>query len=84
MKIKILKAPVLFAVFFSLSLAPAYVRAEPAAQQTVETFLKTLQSMNFPIQDAAAHAKLIAQADGYLDMETMGRKSLAAHSKDSF
>lgn len=44
-----------------------------------KNFLETVRSMEFPIQDSAAHEEKVRKADAYLDLEAMGKKGLAAH-----
>lgn len=66
----------ILAVGFSSS---ARAEEKPAAQQAVETFLQTIQSMEFPAKDAKAQEALIAKADAYLDMNAMGKKALQNH-----
>ena len=48
-------------------------------QQVIETFLKTLQSMEFPIKDDSRHNQLVAEANASLDLEAMGRRALDTH-----
>lgn len=53
---------------------------EPAG--SVDAFLNTIQSMEFPITDKAQHQQKVQQAAAYLDLEAMGKKSLGEHWDD--
>ena len=62
------------------SLVPQVAGAESETpQQAIEGFFKTLRSMEFPVKDDTRHEGLVAQADAYLDLESMGEKALAKH-----
>ena len=72
-----------FAAFLIL-LIPCVLRAEEAApQQGIETFLKTIRSMEFPIKDPARHTQLVSEANAFLDLDAMGEKSLGAHWQEA-
>lgn len=58
-----------------LLLTPS-ARAEEGAQQTVQGFLETIRSMEFPVTDAAKFEDLAKKADSYLDLEGMAKKAL--------
>lgn len=65
---------------FNLLLTGAARAAEsPEPQKAVQSFLETLKSMRFPVQDEVAHAGLIAQARIFLDLEAIGKRSLDPH-----
>ncbi len=66
---------------FFLLLTPLTLLAEDAAapQQTIQSFIETIQTMEFPVKDAASHQVLVAKANAALDLDSMGQKSLAAH-----
>ena len=73
----------ILAAFLCL-LIPVSLRAEEAApRQAVETFLKTIRSMEFPIKDAGRHAQLAGEANAFLDLDAMGQKSLGAHWQEA-
>ena len=76
---------VFFAGFIFFNLPASTLRAEGVAapQQAVETFLKTIRSMQFPVQDQTKHDQLTHSANAYLDLEAMGKKSLEAHWQEA-
>ncbi len=80
--LKLSKGICFFSFFFlmlSFSKVPVLCAEEGGAQQGVASFLTALRSMQFPIENQARHAKLAAEANAFLDLEAMGKKSLAAH-----
>jgi len=70
----------LFALFFSMvsGSLPALHAAEPA-RQAVESFIEAIRGMEFPAADAGLQAKLVAEANGFLDLNAMSIKALAPH-----
>lgn len=67
-----------------LLLIPGTLRAEEAApQQSVETFLKTIRSLEFPLKDQARHQQLVNEANSFLDLDAMGQKSLGTHWQEA-
>ena len=48
-------------------------------QQGIETFLKTIRAMEFPVKDMNRHSQLAQEANGYLDLEALGKKALEKH-----
>ncbi len=73
---KIILAVLAAVVLMNLSV---YAAPEATPQQAIETFLKLIRAMDFPIRDEAAHKTQVAAADAFLDMDAMGQKSLEAH-----
>ena len=70
--------------FLFLWLQPFPLRAEEMTpQQGIETFLKTIKSMEFPIKDTARHTRLAAEANAFLDLDAMGQKSLGAYWQEA-
>ena len=63
----------------SLLTAPVFAAESSEPQQAIETFLATIQSMNFPVQNLSTHQTLAAKADAFLDLETLSKKALESH-----
>lgn len=55
-----------------------YAETQPA-QQTIETFVQNIKSMQFPAKDATKQAELVKSTDNLLDLDSMGRKALGDH-----
>lgn len=71
----------LFTAVF-LSVMPSYVHAEAGAlkpQASIDEFLNTLRSMQFPVTDEAVHSEKVARADSFLDLDLLGQKSIAGY-----
>lgn len=62
-------------VFSNLS----YADVKDAPKQSIEGFLGTVRSMEFPVKDEAKHAELVKKASGYLDWDGIGQKAMTAH-----
>ncbi len=55
---------------FSQSLTP---------QATVESFLDTIRTMEFPVKDTARQADLVKKAGGFLSLDSVGQRAVAEH-----
>jgi phospholipid transport system substrate-binding protein len=63
-----------------VSVFPQVLKADTRAPvEALETFLATVRSMEFPIKNEARHSELAAQANAFLDLESMGIESLGAY-----
>lgn len=69
--------------FFMLLMVVTYqhqgLAQDVSAQQSVESFLNSIRSMQFPVMDPSAHQILAAEAATRLDLEAIARKSLSGH-----
>ncbi|HLD50320.1 MAG TPA: ABC transporter substrate-binding protein [bacterium] len=72
-----------FAAFLFLFVPRLLHAEEMAPQAAVETFLKTIRSLEFPIKDQARHAGVVSQANAFLDLDAMGQKALGAHWQEA-
>ena len=48
-------------------------------QETLNVFMETLRSMEFPVTDIARHGELVKKADAFLDLDAMGQASIRQH-----
>ncbi len=72
-----------FAAFLFLFVPRFLYAEEMTPQAAVETFLKTIRSLEFPIKDQARHAGIVSKANAFLDLDAMGQKALAAHWQEA-
>ena len=71
-------------IAFLLLSVPGFLHAEELAPQAaVETFLKTIRSLEFPIKDQAKHAETVSKANAFLDLDAMGIKALGPHWREA-
>jgi len=70
-------------LFFGIVLLLSYPcmgRAEGnAAKEALKSFLGTIRSIEYPVQDLVRHENLVRQANASLDLEAMAKVSLTAH-----
>ena len=79
---KPVRSTLIFSAFLFLAL-PGLQAAEMPPEQGIATFLKTIQSMEFPIKDQGRHTETVAKANAFLDLGAMGEKSLGAHWQEA-
>jgi len=88
MKISILKTETIcFSPIFKLGafltlamLAFAgFLRAESAPQAGLEGFIEAVRAMEFPVKDADKHAESVGKANGFIDLDSVGKKAMAVH-----
>ena len=61
-------------------LTPKTLHAQAQSpQKAIETFLATIHSMQFPIQDQSRHGQQVLEANAFLDLEAMGKAALGKH-----
>ena len=68
-------------VLFMIGAVHYQALAQDAAspQASLESFIETIRSMEFPIKDEASHARLVKKADSFLDLDSVGQKAIAEH-----
>ena len=72
-----------FAAFLFLFVPRLLHAEEMAPQAAVETFLKTIRSLEFPIKDLFRRAGVMSQTNAFLDPDPMGQKPLGAHLQEA-
>ncbi len=68
-----------FFLILTLFAAAVPLRAESSPPSALQSFIEAVKGMEFPVNDADVHAGLVSKANGFIDLDSVGKKSMAAH-----